>query len=195
MDARCGDLDLCSFEQTRPLGALSTLSSAAARVVSSPACSRALSHVRASPPPAGKLETFAANARIVHIDIDPAEIHKNKFAHVPICADIKPALRGLNELLRVSPVNKESFAPWVSRLEEEKDAYPLGFPNVEDDCIWPQWAVQVLYEESKGDAIITTGVGQHQMWAAQFYPFQKPRRWASSGGLGSMGFGLPSGAL
>lgn len=141
----------------------------------------------------GKLETFAANARIVHIDIDPAEIHKNKFAHVPICADVKVALRGLNELLRVSPLPKDAFAPWLARLEDEKEAYPLSFPEVGDDQIWPQWAVRTLWEETKGDAIITTGVGQHQMWTAQFYLFDQPRRWASSGGLGSMGFGLPSG--
>ncbi|EFN51096.1 hypothetical protein CHLNCDRAFT_33230 [Chlorella variabilis] len=139
----------------------------------------------------GKLEAFAANARIVHIDIDPAEIHKNKDAHIPVCADIKPALQILNRLLSQTPMDRSGYADWVAEVMAMKEENPLAYPQ-HDDVIMPQWAIEVLYEESKGDAIITTGVGQHQMWAAQYYKFREPRRWATSGGLGSMGFGLPS---
>ncbi|PRW05900.1 acetolactate synthase isoform A [Chlorella sorokiniana] len=146
----------------------------------------------------GKLEAFAANARIVHIDIDPAEIHKNKDAHIPICSDVKPALQMLNRALADSPVDRSHYGEWVAEYGEwvaevlaMKEEHPLSYPHHED-VIMPQWAIEVLYEESKGDAIITTGVGQHQMWAAQFYKKREPRRWVTSGGLGSMGFGLPS---
>jgi acetolactate synthase I/II/III large subunit len=139
----------------------------------------------------GKLETFAARARIVHVDIDPAEIHKNKDAHIPVCCDVKPALAGLNKLLAADPLPNDAFQPWVSQINAVRTEHPQSYPE-RDDVIMPQWAIEVLYEETQGEAIITTGVGQHQMWAAQFYKFREPRRWVTSGGLGSMGFGLPS---
>ncbi len=139
----------------------------------------------------GKLEAFAARARIVHVDIDPAEISKNKEAHIAVCSDVRPALEGLNKLLKANPLPKDFFAPWAAELDGVKTEYPQSFPH-SDDVIMPQWAIQQLYEETNGEAIITTGVGQHQMWAAQFYKFSSPRRWVTSGGLGSMGFGLPS---
>lgn len=139
----------------------------------------------------GKLELFAANARIVHVDIDPAEIHKNKDAFIPICSDIKPALQQLNRMLEAEPLDRSGYADWVSEVMAVKESNPLAYP-LRDDAIMPQWAIEVLYEETKGDAVVTTGVGQHQMWAAQYYKFREPRRWATSGGLGSMGFGLPS---
>ncbi|PSC68409.1 acetolactate synthase isoform A [Micractinium conductrix] len=139
----------------------------------------------------GRLEAFAANARIVHIDIDPAEIHKNKDAWIPVCADMKPALQGLNRILQQQPVDQSQYADWVAEVMAMKQEHPLSYP-LHDDVIMPQWAIEVLYEETKGEAIVTTGVGQHQMWAAQYYKFDEPRRWATSGGLGSMGFGLPS---
>eukprot|EP00887_Chlorella_sp_A99_P007132 scaffold2.g7132.t1 len=139
----------------------------------------------------GKLESFAARARIVHIDIDPAEIHKNKEAWIPIISDIKPALQMLNKALAASPVDKAQFAPWVSEVNAVREEYPLTYPK-HDDVIMPQWAIEVLYEETRGEALVTTGVGQHQMWAAQYYKFARPRCWVTSGGLGSMGFGLPS---
>uniref|UniRef100_A0A1D2AGP4 Acetolactate synthase n=1 Tax=Auxenochlorella protothecoides TaxID=3075 RepID=A0A1D2AGP4_AUXPR len=140
----------------------------------------------------GKLEAFAARARVVHIDIDPAEISKNKEAHIPVCADVKPALALLNRMLRAAPVDRTQFAPWVEALEAKRAEFPLRYPTDRDDLIMPQRAIEMLYEETAGDAIVTTGVGQHQMWAAQFYKFKEPRRWVTSGGLGSMGFGLPS---
>ncbi|KAL9271392.1 Acetolactate synthase 2, chloroplastic-like protein [Drosera capensis] len=116
----------------------------------------------------GKLEAFASRAKIVHIDIDSAEIGKNKQPHVSVCADIKPALSGLNRIL------------------ENKMERTFG------DAIPPQYAIQVLDELTNGKAIISTGVGQHQMWAAQFYKYNSPRNWLTSGGLGAMGFGLPA---
>ncbi|KFM28691.1 Acetolactate synthase 1, chloroplastic [Auxenochlorella protothecoides] len=140
----------------------------------------------------GKLEAFAARACVVHIDIDPAEISKNKEAHIPVCADVKPALALLNRMLRAAPVDRTQFAPWVEALEAKRAEFPLRYPTDRDDLIMPQRAIEMLYEETAGDAIVTTGVGQHQMWAAQFYKFKEPRRWVTSGGLGSMGFGLPS---
>lgn len=139
----------------------------------------------------GKLESFATRARIVHIDIDTAEINKNKHAHVPICADVKVSLQGINRLLEAEPALPELFAAWRKEVHDKKAEYPMQFPQRED-VIVPQYAIQVLGEETKGEAIITTGVGQHQMWGAQWHPYTEPRRWISSGGLGSMGFGLPS---
>jgi acetolactate synthase I/II/III large subunit len=139
----------------------------------------------------GKLETFAARARIVHIDIDPAEIHKNKTAHVPVCADTRDVLPVLNAMLDDDPIDATRFAAWRDELAAKRSEFPMVYP-ARDDVIVPQWAIQVIHEETDGDAIVTTGVGQHQMWAAQWYPFDQPRRWVSSGGLGSMGFGLPS---
>jgi len=137
------------------------------------------------------LETFAARASIVHVDIDPAEIHKNKEAHVAVCSDVRPALAGLNAILSEKPLEADAYAPWVSEVAAVRDEHPQSYPT-RDDVIMPQWAIEVLYEETQGDAVVTTGVGQHQMWAAQFYKFREPRRWVTSGGLGSMGFGLPS---
>ncbi|BDA51064.1 Acetolactate synthase 1, chloroplastic [Coccomyxa sp. Obi] len=139
----------------------------------------------------GKLESFAARARIVHVDIDPAEINKNKASHVTVCADAKPSLKELNNQLKARPVAEDKFAEWRQDLQKTNKAFPLAYPK-RTDVIMPQWAIEVLHEETKGDAIVTTGVGQHQMWAAQYYKFDAPRRWATSGGLGSMGFGLPS---
>lgn len=139
----------------------------------------------------GKLEEFAARARIVHIDIDPAEINKNKSAHIPICTDSKSALKGLNKILDSSPIADGQFSSWFKEVDNVRTENPDVYPT-RDDVIMPQQAIEALYEETNGEAIISTGVGQHQMWAAQYYKFAKPRNWVTSGGLGSMGFGLPS---
>jgi acetolactate synthase-1/2/3 large subunit len=139
----------------------------------------------------GKLETFATRARIVHIDIDPAEISKNKEAHIMVCSDSKPAIQGINRLLEEQPIPKGKYSSWMQTLHGVREKFPMWYPQ-RDDVIIPQWAIHVLYEETNGEAIISTGVGQHQMWAAQWYKYNEPRRWASSGGLGSMGFGLPA---
>uniref|UniRef100_A0A061S889 Acetolactate synthase n=1 Tax=Tetraselmis sp. GSL018 TaxID=582737 RepID=A0A061S889_9CHLO len=139
----------------------------------------------------GKLETFASHARIVHVDIDPAEINKNKDSHITLCADVKPVLQTLNNMVSDDPLPETSFTGWLSELESQKQQFPMKYPQRED-VILPQWAIEVVREETKGEAIITTGVGQHQMWAAQWYGYDMPRHWVTSGGLGSMGFGLPS---
>nr|QYC94980.1 acetolactate synthase [Amaranthus palmeri] len=140
----------------------------------------------------GKLEAFASRAKIVHIDIDSAEIGKNKQPHVSICGDVKVALQGLNKILesRKGKV-KLDFSNWREELNEQKKKFPLSFKTF-GDAIPPQYAIQVLDELTKGDAVVSTGVGQHQMWAAQFYKYRNPRQWLTSGGLGAMGFGLPA---
>lgn len=140
----------------------------------------------------GKLEAFASRAKIVHIDIDSAEIGKNKQPHVSICADVKLALQGLNSMLEARGNKfKLDFSAWREELKEQKVKYPLSFKTF-DDAIPPQYAIQLLDELTNGNAIVSTGVGQHQMWAAQFYKYNKPRQWLTSGGLGAMGFGLPA---
>jgi len=140
----------------------------------------------------GKLEAFASRAKIVHIDIDSAEIGKNKIPHVSICADMKVALEGLNRVLESKGIKgKLDFEAWRQELNVQKLKFPLGFKTFED-AISPQYAIQVLDELTNGDAIVSTGVGQHQMWSAQFYKYKRPRQWLTSGGLGAMGFGLPA---
>nr|ADC45509.1 acetolactate synthase protein [Galium aparine] len=141
---------------------------------------------------AGKLEAFASRAKIVHIDIDSAEIGKNKQPHVSICADIGLALQKMNSMLetRKSKLNLD-FSAWREELKEVKVKYPLSFKTF-GNAIPPQYAIQTLDELTGGNAIISTGVGQHQMWAAQFYKYNRPRQWLTSGGLGAMGFGLPA---
>ncbi|CAI8601979.1 unnamed protein product [Vicia faba] len=140
----------------------------------------------------GKLEAFASRAKIVHIDIDSAEIGKNKIPHLSICADMKVALEGLNRVLESKgDKGKLDFEAWRQELNVQKLKFPLGFKTFEN-AISPQYAIQVLDELTNGDAIISTGVGQHQMWAAQFYEYKRPRQWLTSGGLGAMGFGLPA---
>ncbi|KAJ3697269.1 hypothetical protein LUZ61_000974 [Rhynchospora tenuis] len=142
----------------------------------------------------GKLEAFASRAKIVHIDIDPAEIGKNKQPHVSICADVKPALQGMNKILESTGLHRKlNFSSWRAELDEQKKAYPLSYKTFGEE-IPPQYAIQVLDELTKGEAIISTGVGQHQMWAAQYYNYKRPRQWLSSAGLGAMGFGLPAAA-
>ncbi|KAJ4825125.1 hypothetical protein Tsubulata_041330 [Turnera subulata] len=140
----------------------------------------------------GKLEAFASRAKIVHIDIDSAEIGKNKQPHVSVCADVKLALEGINKILENRDAkDKLDFSSWTAELNEQKEKYPLTFKTF-GEAIPPQYAIQVLDELTGGNAIISTGVGQHQMWAAQFYKYRRPRQWLTSGGLGAMGFGLPA---
>jgi len=140
----------------------------------------------------GKLEAFASRAKIVHIDIDSAEIGKNKQPHVSVCADLKLALKGINQVLESRVAGgKLDFSGWREELNEQKRKFPLSYKTFEEE-ISPQYAIQVLDELTNGEAIVSTGVGQHQMWAAQFYKYKRPRQWLTSGGLGAMGFGLPA---
>lgn len=138
----------------------------------------------------GKVDKFAPNATIVHIDIDISEHNKNKRVHYPIHSDIKYALTRLNELAKKTDFRKPDIEEWNTTLEGWKKEHPFRYDK--SGHITQQEAVETLYEVTRGDAIITTGVGQHQMWAAQFYKFREPRTYISSLGLGTMGFGLPA---
>jgi acetolactate synthase I/II/III large subunit len=134
----------------------------------------------------GRLKDFAPGARFIHIDIDPAEIGKNKPAHVPIVGDAREALRALGP--QVTPPDCQ---PWHRQIAEWKERYPLRYRQ-DGDTIKPQFAIDEVYRATKGRAIVATDVGQHQMWAAQFYRSTEPRMWVTSGGLGAMGFGFPA---
>ena len=140
----------------------------------------------------GKTESFAPNARIVHIDIDPTSIRKNIPVTIPIVGDCKITLRRLNSLLSKENLGnlKKKRKAWLNQIGEWKATRPLAYEQKE--IIKPQFVVEKLYELSKGEAIITTEVGQNQMWAAQYYHFNRPNAFITSGGLGCMGFGLPA---
>ncbi|MDD3814308.1 MAG: biosynthetic-type acetolactate synthase large subunit [Desulfocapsaceae bacterium] len=144
----------------------------------------------------GRLDAFAPHATIIHIDIDPTSISKNVKVDIPIVADCKHALTAMNAWFNnSSDFNREQVAashePWLATIGEWTKKHPMGYLD-EGDIIKPQYVIQKLDELTHGDAIITTEVGQNQMWAAQFYKFNKPRQWATSGGLGTMGYGLPA---
>jgi acetolactate synthase-1/2/3 large subunit len=144
----------------------------------------------------GKISEFAKHGTIVHIDIDNSEINKNKVVKLPILSDVKYALGRLNQLLEQTGRQRvktkfSAFPEWYEKIGVWRENFPFTF-NDTADVIQPQHAIRLLYELTKGDAIITTGVGQHQMWAAQFYDFDKPRTLLTSAGLGSMGFGYPA---
>jgi acetolactate synthase-1/2/3 large subunit len=140
----------------------------------------------------GKLSEFAPRAKFIHIDVDPAEISKNVPAHIPIVGDAKHVLAKLLIEYRAIGADPERLAAWWTRIEGWREKYPLAFQDSSDNEIKPQYMVQALHEATGGEAIVTSDVGQHQMWAAQYYDFPKPRRWINSGGLGTMGFGLPA---
>jgi len=141
----------------------------------------------------GKLAEFCPHATIIHIDIDPASISKTVKVDVPIVGDVKLVLKQMLEVLKEhkKKPSKKALEAWWSQVERWRDANCLEFDR-DSDLIKPQAVVEQLYEVTKGDAYITSDVGQHQMFAAQFYHFDKPRRWINSGGLGTMGFGLPA---
>jgi acetolactate synthase-1/2/3 large subunit len=140
----------------------------------------------------GKLSEFAPHAKFIHIDVDPAEISKNIPAHIPIVGDAKHVLAKLLVEYRALSAPSERLDEWWQRIEGWREKYPLGFEDSADTEIKPQYMIQALHEATGGEAIITSDVGQHQMWAAQYYDFPAPRRWINSGGLGTMGFGLPA---
>jgi acetolactate synthase I/II/III large subunit len=138
----------------------------------------------------GDVNKFATGAKIVHLDIDAAEHNKNKKVQYPICSDVKFALRRLNELIAAHKFTPPDNAAWHAQIAQWKKDHPFSYEPSKH--ILAQEAVRALYELTKGDAIITTGVGQHQMWAAQFYDFDSSRRYISSLGLGAMGYGYPA---
>ena len=140
----------------------------------------------------GKIDEFAPKATIVHIDIDPTSIRKNVPVSVPVVGDCKLSLNALNDLLEEKPLGELSVsrAPWFQQIEEWKNTRKLHYSQ--EEVIKPQYVIERLYELTKGEAIITTEVGQNQMWAAQYYHFDRPNCFITSGGLGCMGFGLPA---
>lgn len=140
----------------------------------------------------GKVDKFCEHGTIVHIDIDNSELNKNKTVRLPILGDLKDALARTNRLLDKNGFKRTTkftrFASWYKQIEAWKKEFPLSY-EANDDVVEPQYVIEELYKMTKGEAIITTGVGQHQMWAAQFYQFDKPRTLVTSAGLGSMGYG------
>ena len=138
----------------------------------------------------GKVDKFAPDAKIIHIDIDASEHNKNKRVDHAVHSDVKHALSRLNALIKETGFTKPDLREWYSIIDGWKKEHPFSYE--ESEHILQQEAIEVLYQESKGQALITTGVGQHQMWAAQFYRFREPRTYISSLGLGTMGFGLPA---
>jgi acetolactate synthase-1/2/3 large subunit len=133
-----------------------------------------------------KLDGFAPKAKIIHIDVDPAEIGKNVKTDIPCVGDVKVVLNYANTLAK--PANS---ADWIAKIKQMKQDFPLKYKD-SDTELKPQFVIEVINETTKGEAIITTDVGQHQMWTAQYYKFNHPRSWVTSGGLGTMGFGFPS---
>ena len=140
----------------------------------------------------GKLEEFATKAKIIHVDIDPTSISKNVKVDVPIVSDCKKALAAINAWFSENGnIEEAQFASWRDQMSTWTKKHPLTY-NKDCKSIKPQYVIEKLEELTGGDAIITTEVGQNQMWAAQFYRFNSPRHWVTSGGLGTMGFGLPA---
>jgi acetolactate synthase-1/2/3 large subunit len=133
----------------------------------------------------GKIDAFAPHAKVIHIDIDPASVSKNVEVDIPIVGDVRVVLKQLNEA-----VKKPDTKAWLAQIAEWKKLYPLKYKN--DESLRPQYVIEQICEATKGEAVICTEVGQHQMWTAQFYNFAKPRTILSSGGLGTMGYGFPA---
>jgi acetolactate synthase-1/2/3 large subunit len=140
----------------------------------------------------GKLSEFAPRAKFIHIDIDPAEISKNVPAHIPIVGDAKKVLPKLTREYRALETESSRLDAWWERIHGWQEKHPLRYDDSVDSEIKPQFMIEAMYEATNGDAIVTSDVGQHQMWCAQWFNFKRPRQWINSGGLGTMGFGLPS---
>ena len=141
----------------------------------------------------GKLSTFAVNAKVLHCDIDPAEINKNRFADVAVIGDVKHTLQALIPALKAALAkNKPDLTDWLRQMNSLKSSYPLGYDQPSDGSLSPQYVIERLGKISGPDTIFTSGVGQHQMWAAQFISYENPRTWLNSGGLGTMGYAVPA---
>ncbi len=140
----------------------------------------------------GKIQEFAPEAKIIHIDIDPASISKNITVDVPIVGDVKLVLQKLIKELKKKPIEwVKAREQWIKQIERWKEKHPLTYQK-SDKIIKPQYVIEEIYRATKGEAIITAGVGQHQMWAAMFHKYKFPRQFLNSGGLGTMGYGFPA---
>jgi acetolactate synthase-1/2/3 large subunit len=141
----------------------------------------------------GKIKYFFPYAKIIHIDVDPASISKTVRVDVPIVGEVAPVLAEMSEMIRSGErqPDGEALAAWWDQIAQWQSLECLRYDR-NSTVIKPQYVIEQLYEVTRGEAFITSDVGQHQMWAAQFYKFDKPRRWINSGGLGTMGFGLPA---
>jgi len=142
----------------------------------------------------GNLATFAPHAKIIHVDIDPAEIGKNRAVDVPIVGDAKDVTASLARELAKAQEERgvPDRSPWLATLQDWKRRFPLRYTQEDGGTIKPQFVMDRLYEATHGEATIVSGVGQHQMWASQHYKFTRPRQWINSGGLGTMGFAVPA---
>lgn len=141
----------------------------------------------------GKLSTFAVHAKVIHADVDPAEIGKNRFADVPVLGDLKYSIAALIPALRVAlSKNRPDLTAWLRQMNSLKATYPVGFDIPADGSLSPQYVIQRLGEISGPQTIFASGVGQHQMWASQFISYENPRTWLNSGGLGTMGYAVPA---
>jgi len=140
----------------------------------------------------GKIDEFAPEAKIIHIDIDPASISKNIHVDIPIVGDVKNVLQKLLKELGKKPIEwVKARESWLKQIEKWKEKHPLSY-QASDKIIKPQYVIEEIYNITQGEAIISTGVGQHQMWAAMFYKYKYPRHFLNSGGLGTMGYGFPA---
>ncbi|MES2662623.1 MAG: acetolactate synthase 3 large subunit [Pseudomonadota bacterium] len=135
---------------------------------------------------------FCPDATIIHIDVDPASISKIISAHIPIVGSVESVLKDLNSALDKKTIDRERFKTWWKQIESWRNRRCLDYPKGEGQIIKPQRAIESLYRATKGEAFVTSDVGQHQMFAALYYPYDKPRQWINSGGLGTMGYGLPA---
>jgi acetolactate synthase-1/2/3 large subunit len=141
----------------------------------------------------GKLSTFAVNAKVIHADIDPAEIGKNRFADVAVIGDLKNIIAALIPAVQAEfKKSQPDLTPWWRQMASLRSTYPLGYAVPENGEIAPQYVIERISEISGPDSIYVAGVGQHQMWASQFVKFEKPRTWLNSGGLGTMGYAVPA---
>ena len=141
----------------------------------------------------GKLSTFAVNAKVIHADVDPAEIGKNRFADVAVLGDLKHTIAALIPALKIALAkNRPDLAPWLHQVNSLRASYPLGYDTPKDGALSPQYVIERLGKISGPHAIFAAGVGQHQMWASQFISYENPRTWLNSGGLGTMGYAVPA---
>ncbi|HIX00602.1 MAG TPA: acetolactate synthase large subunit [Candidatus Nesterenkonia stercoripullorum] len=142
----------------------------------------------------GQLDTFAPEAKVIHADIDPAEISKNRLADVPVVGSLKEIIPELTMAVKdaADKGGAQDLAPWWRQVDRFRDTYPLGYTTPEDGATAPQKVIEKISAASGPEAVYVAGVGQHQMWAAQFVQYERPRQWLNSGGLGTMGYAVPA---